>query len=170
MTNKIILTLSVAATAALFSACGAPAANTTNANAKPANAAANTASNTAANTATNTAANTAANTASNTAAAPAASGAAQDFKLVNKTGVIIDKLFVSPSDVDDWEEDILGQDVLADGATLDIKFKRAEKAAKWDLKVEDSEGHSIEWTDLNLLEIEKITLKYDGKKATAETE
>lgn len=64
MRTNIILTLCVAATAALFSACGAPAANTTNANAKPANAAANTASNTAANT----------NAAANTAAAPAADG------------------------------------------------------------------------------------------------
>jgi hypothetical protein len=168
MRTNVILTLCIAATAALFSACGAPAANTTNANAKPANTA-NTMANTS-STAANTASNTAANTASNTAAAPATSGAAQDFMLVNKTGVIIDKLFISPSDTDDWEEDILGQDVLADGASLDIKFKRSEKAAKWDLKIEDSKGASIEWNDLNLLEIEKITLRYDGKKATAETE
>ena len=64
MTNKIILTLSVAATAALFSACGAPAANTTNSNANKSatntNAAANTAN-------TNTAA-------ANTATAPATDG------------------------------------------------------------------------------------------------
>lgn len=167
MKTKFILTLSIAAMAAFFTACGAPAANTTNANAKPANAA-----NTSANTAnTNSAANsnTAANTASNTAAAPATSGAAQDFMLVNKTGVIIDKLYISPSDSDDWQNDILGQDVLADGASVDVKFNRKEKAAKWDLRVEDSEGHAIEWTDLNLLEIEQITLHYDGKKATAET-
>ncbi len=65
MTNKIILTLGVAAAAAAFTACGAPAANTTNTAAnKPANT----------NTASNTAANTAANTASNTAAAPATDG------------------------------------------------------------------------------------------------
>ena len=167
MRTNIILTLCVAATAALFSACGAPAANTTNANAKPANAAANTATNTTANTA---AANTAANTASNTAAAPAPAAGAQDFKLVNKTGVIISSLYITPSDHEDWADDILGQDVLADGASVDVKFKRTEKAAKWDLKIEDSKGESIEWTDLNLLEIEKITLHYDGKKATAETE
>jgi hypothetical protein len=65
MTNKFILTLGVAAAAAAFTACGAPAANTTNTAAnKPANT----------NTAANTASNTAANTASNTAAAPATEG------------------------------------------------------------------------------------------------
>jgi hypothetical protein len=66
MKTNIILALCVAATAALFSACGGPAANTANAN-KPANANANTAANTNA-----AAANT--NTASNTAAAPATDG------------------------------------------------------------------------------------------------
>ena len=65
MRTNIIIALSIAATAALFSACGAPAANTSNAN-KPANT--NTASNTnSANTNTNTAA-------SNTATAPATDG------------------------------------------------------------------------------------------------
>ena len=158
MKTNIILTLSLLAFMLGFIGCGAPAANTTNANAKPANAA----------NKPNT--NTASNTASNTAAAPATSGAAQDFMLVNKTGVVIDKLFVSPSDVEDWDDDILGQDQLADGATLDIKFKRNEKAAKWDLRIEDTKGNSIEWHDLNLLEIEKVTLHYDGKTATADTE
>lgn len=64
MRTNIIIALSIAATAALFSACGAPAANTSNAN-KPANA------NTAAN------ANKPANTnaaAANTATAPATDG------------------------------------------------------------------------------------------------
>lgn len=62
MRTNVILTLCIAATAALFSACGAPAANTSNANAKPANSNANA-------NATNT--NTAA---ANTATAPATDG------------------------------------------------------------------------------------------------
>src|SRR5213592_2040906 len=97
--------------------CGAPAANV-NVNAtKPANAA-NAAA--PANAASNT------NAAANTAAAPATAGAAQDFTVINKTGVIIDKLFVSPSDKDEWQDDILGQDQLADGASVDIKFHPKE--------------------------------------------
>jgi len=60
MRTNVILTLCIAATAALFTACGAPAANTSNANAKPANSNANAAN-------TNTAA-------ANTAAAPATDG------------------------------------------------------------------------------------------------
>ena len=51
-----------------------------------------------------------------------------------------------------------------------IKFHRSENASKWDLKIADTKGNSIEWNDLDLLKIKKITLHYDGKKATAETE
>ncbi|HWN08598.1 MAG TPA: hypothetical protein VNO50_04890 [Pyrinomonadaceae bacterium] len=100
--------------------------------------------------------------------APAADTAgAQDFTLVNATGVEIDKVFISPHDSDDWEEDILGQDTLPDGQKVDVKFNRAEKSALWDLRVEDSKENSIEWENLNLLEISKLTLNYKDGKATA---
>jgi hypothetical protein len=90
--------------------------------------------------------------------------------LVNKTGVVINKLFVAPHSSDNWEEDILGQDTLGDGESLEIKFHRNEKAAMWDLRIEDTKGNAIEWENLNLLEISKITLHYENGKATAETE
>jgi len=110
-------------------------------------------------------------TAAATPAAPAADTAgAQDFTLVNATGVEIDKVFVSPHDSDDWEEDILGQDTLSDGQKVDVKFNRAEKSAMWDLRVEDSKENSIEWENLNLLEISKLTVNYKDGKATAVAE
>jgi hypothetical protein len=103
--------------------------------------------------------------------APAADTAgAQDFTLVNATGVEIDKVYIAPHSSDDWEEDILGQDTLPDGQKVDIKFNRTEKAALWDLRVEDNKENSIEWENLNLLEISKLTLHYKDGKATAVAE
>ena len=135
--------------------------------------------NTAANTNTKAAATPAAAASpaanannSNSGASSSSDAASQDFSLVNETGVEIDKVYISPHDKDDWEEDILGQDTLPNGQSVDIKFNRDETAAEWDLKVEDKQGNSIEWHDLNLLKISKVTLHYDQntKKATAETE
>jgi hypothetical protein len=102
--------------------------------------------------------------------APASTAAAQDFTLVNATGVEIDKVFISPHDVDDWEEDILGQDTLPDGENVDIKFNRTETAPLWDLRIEDQKGNSIEWENLDLLKIAKLTLTYKDGKATAHAE
>lgn len=111
---------------------------------------------------------TPATAAASPATAPAdAAAAQQDFTLVNATGVEIDKVFISPHSSDNWEEDILGQDTLPDGEKVDIKFHRAEKAPLWDLRIEDKQGHAIEWESLNLLEISKLTLNYKDGKATA---
>src|SRR5438105_1305442 len=114
----------------------------------------------AANNSNTTAATPAPTTASSASSPAASNAAAQDFTLVNATGVEIDKVFISPHDKNDWEEDILGQDTLPDGQSVDIKFHRAEKAPVWDLRIEDKQGHGIEWENLNLLEINKLTLNY----------
>ena len=171
MKNKVLLcglTAALLATAACSSTAPGNANTTTNTTTTT------TTSNTAnRNTAPPPASNTNSSPASNsnsTSNSTAATQGAQDFTLVNATGVEIDKVFVSPHDSDDWEEDILGRDTLPSGQSVDIKFSRSEKAAKWDLRVEDKQGNSIEWTDLNLLEISKVTLHYENGKATAVTE
>lgn len=93
----------------------------------------------------------------------------QDFTLINKTGVEIHELYVSPHSADDWQEDVLGADTLPPGQSVTIKFSPREKAKLWDVKVVDGEGNSIEWESLNLLEISEVTLFYKNGKAWAET-
>ncbi len=95
---------------------------------------------------------------------------AQDFTLVNKTGVEIYALYVTPHNAEEWGDDILGADTLAVGDTLEITFSRKERAKLWDLRVEDEDGNFIEWERLNLLEISKVTLFYKNGKATAITQ
>ena len=92
----------------------------------------------------------------------------QDFVLHNETGVEIHELYVSPTTAEDWEEDVLGVDTLPDGESVKITFEDREKRSKWDLKVVDSKGNSIEWEALNLLEIADVTLHYKDGKAWAD--
>ena len=88
----------------------------------------------------------------------------QDFILHNQTGVEINSLYVSPHDSDDWEEDILGQETLPSGKSVKITFDDREKKAHWDVKVTDKDGNSLEWDDLNLVEINELTLHWDASK------
>lgn len=158
-TGGLLAALALTLTAACSSP--SPATNTTNAanSSNAANRAATPASSPAATNANAANSNAAANTAG-----------AQDFTLVNKTGVEIYALHVSPHASDDWEEDVLGRDTLPDGGTVDIKFNRDEKAALWDLRIEDKDGNHIEWENLDLLKISKVTLHYKDGKGTAEVE
>jgi hypothetical protein len=87
----------------------------------------------------------------------------QDFTLVNRTGLTISELYVSSADVDEWEEDILGVDVLPDGESVDIHFAPKERAKVWDLMIVDEDGDQVVWQGLRLDKIRKVTLRYDKK-------
>jgi hypothetical protein len=90
-----------------------------------------------------------------------------DFTLLNRTGVVIHELYVSPDEADDWEEDVLGEKVLKHNESLDITFNRSEKSCDWDLKIKDAEGDEIEWDSLDLCAASHITLLFQNNKPTA---
>lgn len=90
-----------------------------------------------------------------------------DFTLVNKTGLTIEQIYVSPSDDDEWGEDVMGKDVLDNGESVDIEFSRKETTCSWDLKIVYEKQNSVTWTKLNLCTANEITLRYENKKPTA---
>ncbi len=93
----------------------------------------------------------------------------QDFTLVNETGVVINAVYCSPSSENNWQEDVLGVDTLASGESVTIKFSGFEQC-KWDLRIEDTDGNALEWTDLNLCDVSRVVLHWDGSTATADLE
>jgi hypothetical protein len=93
--------------------------------------------------------------------APALAGE-QDFTLVNATGYTVSQVYVSPSTANDWEEDILGKDVLADGDRTNIHFDRDTSTCKWDLKVVYDDGDTAEWSAVNLCKISVVTIHYNA--------
>ena len=101
-----------------------------------------------------------------------AMAATQDFTILNNTGYPIERVYVSASAKDDWEEDVLGQDILAEGDRTKIRFNRDENACLWDLKVVYSDEESAEWQGINLCQVSVVALSYDRKsgRTSAETE
>lgn len=93
----------------------------------------------------------------------AALAADQDFSLVNATGYEIAELYVAPSQSADWQEDVLGQDVLGDGQQANISFSRNSDTCHWDLKVVYSDDNTTaEWGGVNLCELSVVTIKYNA--------
>jgi hypothetical protein len=101
-------------------------------------------------------------------ATSAAHAGDQDFTLINKTGVEIHALHVSPHSSDEWGDDILGKDTLPNGDSLNITFPSRARAAHWDLRVEDEKGNSLTWESIDLLEVSEVTLHYKDGKAWAD--
>lgn len=99
-------------------------------------------------------------------AAASASAENLDFTLVNKTGYPINEVYVSSAATNDWEEDVLGRDQLADADRVEIQFDRGSKGCNWDMKVTYEDGESAVWERLNLCEISAVTLRYDRSKGS----
>jgi hypothetical protein len=86
----------------------------------------------------------------------------QDFALINGTGYEISEVYVAPTQSSDWQEDVLGQDVLGDGQQANISFSRDTDACSWDLKVVYSvDDSSAEWREVDLCTLSVVTIKYD---------
>ena len=91
----------------------------------------------------------------------------QNVTIVNKTGIEIFALFVTPHSSNDWGDDVLDVDTLPANEEVGVLFTRKEKAQLWDLRIEDKDGNSIEWDKISLNKTKKITLYYKNKKPTA---
>ena len=95
------------------------------------------------------------------AAAPALAGGL-DFKLSNATGYDIQAVQVGPSNSEQWVDVNMGEDILGDGATVEISFTGDPESCKWDLKVDWAEDYPPTlWKEVNLCNVSAITLKYN---------
>ena len=91
----------------------------------------------------------------------------QNFSLENRTGYKISEVYVSPRKASSWEEDVLGEDELANEGTVAIRFSRSDKSCNWDLKVVYDDGDTSEWEDFDFCEISIVRLFYNRKKGTS---
>ena len=82
----------------------------------------------------------------------------QDFTLYNRTGMAITEMYVSPASADEWGNDILGIDTLANGDDTTIQFSYRERVAFWDIKLIDENGKEHMRYKFNLLNISEITV------------
>ena len=59
--------------------------------------------------------------------------------ITNKTGYTIMYMYVSPAKSDSWEEDVLGEDVLASGKTQRVTLT-GYKSSIFDIRLVDEDG------------------------------
>lgn len=91
-----------------------------------------------------------------------------DFELHNRTGYLIEQVYVSPNNKEDWEEDVLGEGVLENGKSIDITFDR-QRQDYWDLKVVFKGGRESIWYKFDLAQITDITISFRNGKAYSTT-
>jgi hypothetical protein len=67
----------------------------------------------------------------------------RDFELQNNSSVDLAFVYVSPSAMDEWGDDILGVDVLPAGQSVNVSFKAFDgSTCSYDVKVVGTGGES----------------------------
>lgn len=95
----------------------------------------------------------------------------RNFQLVNGTGRTIAQVFISPSDTNSWEEDVLGSDVLPDEGTANIHFVDELDECVYDILIVHDDGDRAVWTGINLCETSFVSAQYqDDGTPIAQTE
>ncbi len=94
-----------------------------------------------------------------------------DFTLANATGYPIAELYVSAAHKDSWGPDILGKHTIGNGEAWKISFPKSSDVCVYDVRIVFEDDNSkVTWADLDLCEINKLTLTYNrGSGVTTAT-
>jgi hypothetical protein len=88
-----------------------------------------------------------------------------DFKLVNKTGEDFYAVYLTETTTKNWGEDILPEDIVKDGDTIEITFEYIddETLCSWDLRLthDESEEEYIYINEIDLCKHSILTLYID---------
>lgn len=90
----------------------------------------------------------------------AASAMAQNIVVANGTDFTIQQLGLVDSSANGEAEDLLGSEILAPGEGLEISLSGGSKG--WELIAVDAEGNQVNWQNLDLTGVKKVTLKANG--------
>ena len=89
-----------------------------------------------------------------TTLAPAALADIQDFYIRNNGGNAVHHIYISPASTTDWEEDVLGDDVMDPYSELRINMQGyGGSECIFDVKIIDENGYEREYWDINLCEM-----------------
>jgi hypothetical protein len=91
----------------------------------------------------------------------------RNVTIVNGTGYGIKFLGINNPGDNDWSDNEISS-VLDDGGSAYVKFNEADKGCKWNIRISWAEaGYSdVLWRNIDLCELEVITLKYDRASDT----
>lgn len=81
--------------------------------------------------------------------ASAGTSSAEDlvFTLKNTTNSTLERFHTSPVGVNDWEDDVFGEDVLEPGESIEITIADGRTVCEYDMRFEFSEDSDLDTTE-----------------------
>lgn len=80
------------------------------------------------------------------------------FTLTNASSFNIANFYTSPANVDDWQEDVLGEDVMAAGTQADVTIADGSDQCVYDMKFVFEDGSEFVREEIDLCSLGEYTL------------
>jgi len=75
----------------------------------------------------------------------------------NNTGRTIWRFYGSPVNVNSWEEDILGANILSAGRSVNVNFADGRRICNYDLRAEFQDGSAIVKNNINVCRVSSVS-------------
>ncbi|MDD1500545.1 hypothetical protein PVA19_19140 [Agrobacterium sp. CNPSo 3708] len=69
------------------------------------------------------------------------------FTLKNGTKSVLTRFYTSPVGVNEWEDDVFGEQVLEPGESIDITIADGRTVCRYDMRFEFEEGSGLDTTE-----------------------
>jgi hypothetical protein len=91
------------------------------------------------------------------------SAQALTFDVVNKTGVTLVDVYVTPAETNHWGNDILPNDVFENGSTISVTIPADYgTTCLFDMKITDAAGGSITFSNIDACKLITLQINNDG--------
>ena len=87
----------------------------------------------------------------------AASAADRRVDILNKTGMTMTEFYASNTGMNDWEEDILGEDVLENGDSVKVNIDDGSGKCRFDFKAVFKDGQELIRKNINVCQVGTFT-------------
>ena len=81
----------------------------------------------------------------------------RNVKIINKTKTALFGFYASRTSTSDWEEDILGDDVIMPGGSMTINIDDGSGACKFDFKGEFEDGDEVVKNNVDVCRISEFS-------------
>jgi hypothetical protein len=76
--------------------------------------------------------------------------------IMNNTGSTIWRFYGSPVNVNGWEEDILGSNILPAGRSFNVNFSDGRRICNYDMRAEFQDGTALIKHNINVCAVSKV--------------
>jgi len=91
-----------------------------------------------------------------------ADGPSHPIQIVNATGRTMTQFYASTPGIDVWVEDLLGRDVIPDGASARIDVSNGSDRCVYDFRARLDDGAILDRPDINVCEITEYRYTVDS--------